>query len=54
MLSDKEQKKAFKEIASKNPEKYYAVNYLKKEGFQRKSCSKCKKYFWSVNKMMVN
>ena len=50
MLSDKEQKKAFKEIASKNPEKYYAVNYLKKEGFQRKNCSKCKKYFWSVNK----
>lgn len=50
MLSDKEQKKEFKKIASKNPEKYYAVDYLKKEGFQRKQCSKCQKFFWSVNK----
>jgi len=50
MLSDKEQKKLFKEIASKDPEKYYAVTYLKKEGFSRKNCSTCKKYFWSVNK----
>ncbi len=50
MLSDKEQKKEFKKIASKNPEKYYAVEYLRKEGFQRKQCSKCKKFFWSVNK----
>ena len=49
MLSDKEQKKEFKKIASKNPEKYYAVGYLKKEGFSRKQCSKCEKYFWSVN-----
>ncbi|MEK6948348.1 MAG: alanine--tRNA ligase [Nanoarchaeota archaeon] len=50
MLSDKEQKKEFKKITSKNPEKYYAVDYLKKEGFSRKQCSKCDKYFWSVNK----
>ena len=48
MLSDKEQKKEFKKIASKNPEKYYAVNYLKKEGFVRKQCSKCSKFFWST------
>jgi len=50
MLSDKEQKKEFKKIASKNPEKYYAVDYLKKEGFVRNKCSKCSKYFWNVNK----
>ena len=49
MLTDKEQKKEFKKIASKNPEKYYAVEYLKKEGFLRKQCSKCSKFFWSVN-----
>ena len=50
MLSDKEQKKEFKKITSKNPEKYYAVGYLKKEGFSRKQCSKCDKFFWSINK----
>ncbi|MBS3174546.1 alanine--tRNA ligase [Candidatus Woesearchaeota archaeon] len=50
MLTDKEQKKEFKKIASKNPEKYYAVQYLKKEGFARKQCSKCEKFYWTVNK----
>ncbi len=50
MLSDKEQKKKFKEIASKDPEKYYAVSYLKGEGFIRNKCVKCNKYFWSVKK----
>ncbi|MBS3167630.1 alanine--tRNA ligase [Candidatus Woesearchaeota archaeon] len=50
MLTDKDKKKEFRKIASSSPEKYYAVNYLKKEGFQRNNCVKCKKYFWSVNK----
>ena len=50
MLSDKEQKKKFKKIASQNPDKYYSTKVLKKEGFQRKQCSKCKIFFWSVNK----
>ncbi len=49
MLSDKEQKREFKKITSKNPEKYYAVEYLKKEGFIRKQCIKCSKFFWTVN-----
>ena len=30
MLSDKEQKKVFKEIASKEPDKYYPTKELKK------------------------
>lgn len=30
MLSDKEQKKIFKEIASKEPDKYYPTRELKK------------------------
>ena len=48
MKSDKELKKEFKLTASKNPEKYYAVNALKNEGFNRSQCSNCKKYFWSI------
>ena len=49
MLSDKEQKKEFKKLVSKTPEKYFAVNYLKKEGFKRSQCNNCKKFFWSIN-----
>lgn len=49
MLSDKEIKKKFKEEASKNPEKYYATEVLKKYGFSRKRCTVCGTYFWSVN-----
>lgn len=49
MKSDKEIKKEFKIEASKNPEKFYAVTYLKSEGFTRKQC-KCSTYFWTVNK----
>ncbi len=47
MKSDKEIKKEFKIKASKNPEKYYAVDHLKKEGFKRKKC-KCGTYFWTT------
>jgi alanyl-tRNA synthetase len=49
MKTDKELKKEFKIEASKNPEKYYAVNALKFEGFHRHQCSHCKKYFWSTH-----
>lgn len=48
MLRDKEIKKEFKAKASKNPEKYYAVEVLKKEGFERKQC-KCGTYFWTAS-----
>jgi alanyl-tRNA synthetase len=48
MPSDKETKKWFKEEASKNFEKYYAVDVLKAEGFERKKC-KCGTHFWTVN-----
>src|SRR3989338_8217570 len=50
MLSDKEQKKEFKKIASSNPDKYYPVSYLKQEGFFRNKCEKCGIYLWNVNK----
>src|SRR3989338_8576927 len=48
MKPDKEVKKEFKAIASKSPEKYYAVSVLKQEGFMRKQCN-CGTMFWSVN-----
>lgn len=48
MPSDKEIKKEFKLKASKNPEKYYAVDVLKAEGFMRKQCP-CGTFFWTVN-----
>ena len=53
MKSDKELKKEFKIIASKDPEKYYAVNALKNNGFLRQQCSNCNKYFWSTDKRDV-
>ncbi len=50
MLSDKEVKEKFKKETKKNPEKYFAVDALKREGFERKKCRECKTYFWTVNK----
>ncbi|MGV8171958.1 MAG: alanine--tRNA ligase [Candidatus Woesearchaeota archaeon] len=49
MKTDKELKKEFKLETRKNPEKYYAVNALKNEGFSRHQCASCKKYFWSTH-----
>ncbi len=49
MLSDKEQKKKFKLMAQKDPEKYFPVSTLKELGFSRKQCKKCRTYFWTVN-----
>ena len=48
MLSDKDVKKEFKLKASKEPEKYYAVNVLKSEGYTRKKC-KCGTHFWAID-----
>ncbi|MBN1176020.1 alanine--tRNA ligase [Candidatus Woesearchaeota archaeon] len=49
MLPDKVIKKQFKEKASLEPEKYYATDVLKREGFKRRQCSACATYFWTVN-----
>ncbi|MFX1276717.1 MAG: alanine--tRNA ligase [Promethearchaeota archaeon] len=48
MLSDKEQKIVFKEIASKEPDKYYPTKELKKLGYMRKLCN-CGTYFWTTH-----
>jgi alanyl-tRNA synthetase len=50
MLTDKEAKKWFRKVASKDPDKYYATEVLKKDGFARHKCEKCGKYFWSTDK----
>ncbi|MFC1741386.1 alanine--tRNA ligase [Nanoarchaeota archaeon] len=49
MKTDKELKKWFKGVASKEPDKYYATDVLKREGFARKECSCCGMFFWTVN-----
>ena len=48
MLSDKEQKKVFKEIASKDPDKYYPTKELKSLGYIRKHCNHCGTNFYKV------
>lgn len=50
MLSDKEQKKVFKEIASKDPDKYYPTKELKGLGYIRKRCIHCRTNFWTTHK----
>lgn len=49
MIPDKEIKRQFKLEASKNPDKYYATEVLKAEGFSRRQCPTCNIFFWSVN-----
>ncbi len=53
MLSDKEIKVKYRPIFWKTPEKYYAVNVLKLEGFSRSFCEKCKRPFWSTTSRKV-
>ncbi len=51
MLPDKEMKKQFKEVAQKEPRKYYPIESLEELGFKRGKCFKCGTFFWStINK----
>ncbi len=34
---------------SSEPDRYYKVELFEKEGFARKSCTKCKRYFWTLD-----
>ncbi len=54
MLPDKEIKKQFRQKAWKNPEKYYALDVLKAEGFERRRCKNCSTPFWTVNPEQEN
>ena len=33
---------------SADPDRYYRVELFEKEGFRRKSCSKCKRFYWTL------
>lgn len=48
VLSDKEQKKRFKETASHDPDTYFPTEALRARGFERYTCSKCATRFWST------
>ena len=46
-----------KEILSKfsgDPERYYKVKLFDNEGFERKSCSTCKRFYWTMDENRVN
>ncbi|MEX1996230.1 MAG: alanine--tRNA ligase [Nitrosopumilaceae archaeon] len=34
---------------SSDPERYYKVSLFEEKGFVRKSCTKCKRFFWTLN-----
>ncbi len=46
-----------KEILSKfssDPERYYKVRLFEEQGFNRKSCKMCKRFFWTLDKNRIN
>ena len=48
MQTEKEIKAAFRKKAQTDPEKYYPVQTLIDEGFERMKCKNCGNYFWTV------
>ena len=47
VLTDKEQKKRFKDVASHDPDTYFPTGVLRANGFERRTCTKCGTRFWS-------
>ncbi|MFH1285441.1 MAG: alanine--tRNA ligase [Candidatus Micrarchaeota archaeon] len=43
-------KDSLREEFSKNSDKFYRVKLFEEEGFTRKQCPKCGRYFWSIEK----
>ena len=46
-----------KEILSKfstDPERYYKVKLFENEGFMRKSCTTCKRFYWTIDENRTN
>ena len=39
---------------SAEPERYYKVKLFDNEGFERKSCTICKRFYWTVDENRVN
>ncbi len=52
-MGDKQAKEDFRKTAGKEPGKYYATSVLKEESFSRKSCSNCRRFFWTVTDSAV-
>ncbi|MFW9952674.1 MAG: alanine--tRNA ligase-related protein [Candidatus Thorarchaeota archaeon] len=48
--NDKELKKIFKAIASKNPNEFFPTLELRQLGYMRKRCERCNVYFWTTTK----
>ena len=48
-MDTKTLKATFREKASKDYRSYFAVDVLEENGFSRHLCSKCGKYFWSID-----
>ncbi len=48
MPTDKEIKLEFRRKASLEPDKYYATSVLREEGFVRKKCGSCQRFYWTV------
>ena len=42
-------KKEILEKFSADPKRYYNVNLFEDEGFERKSCTVCKRFFWTID-----
>mgnify|MGYP000450986813 CR=1 FL=1 len=47
--SVKSLKESFRKVTTKHPEKFYPVNVLKTNGFVRKQCKVCGRFFWTTN-----
>ena len=43
-----EKKEILKEFSA-DPDRYYKVRLFEEQGFQRKPCSKCGRYFWAID-----
>ena len=43
-----DKKEILREFSS-NPDRYYKVKLFEDQGFDRKSCSKCKRFFWTLD-----
>ncbi|MHA2473131.1 MAG: hypothetical protein ACXAES_07860, partial [Promethearchaeota archaeon] len=48
--TDKQLKKVFKKITSKNPDEYFPTRELRSLGYIRKHCDCCGNYFWTAVK----
>lgn len=39
---------------SADPVKYYKVKLFEEQGFQRKSCTTCRRFFWTIDDKRIN